>query len=642
MLASFFSLPSSPAERGISFEQMLMANSAVAAQESAVRDHPLSTRPRSAARSPKLGQETTETTTEQPGSGLPDTKDITSVVHDNHNSPLSSTSGYTSPPDSDPASIKTILSVAGHIPGTNLEDMEEECLDYRLKGRSRVSRGYSADFSTSHWTAGSNHSSPALEGMFGDRGSMDAARRSMSKSRSPALSQPSSPKMNNSHSSDMLPLSEFLSQPVDDIHINLQPSASTSRRMNSAAANSNYPRYSPPPTTPPPTLLLSNQTGRVPITTAAGEFSGFQQYTPRYRDAKDGGHSRMSSHERPMTNGIGHLQETQLPSADSGMAGNGQEHDEDEYLTQGKPIRNYKIFPGRNLFFCGGRVMTSRDFPAFIMAIMLILTPTGLFFGFTSPYLWRRLSPAAPIVHAYLFIIVFSSMLKTSWTDPGVIPRGIDGDPPVDPPLELDPTSASFYPPRNLPRQKEVQIGNYTVRLKYCDTCKIYRPPRCSHCRQCDNCVEDEDHHCIWLNNCIGRRNYRYFLIFVTTASVYAFLTSALSLTHLLVLYHDRKDAAENPNSVSFQNDALAKAPVSALLMIYALIMGLAVGSLATYHFWLATKNRTTHEQLTSSMMRPHIIDNPFDRGSILGNCAAVLCRPPTRSYIRRRDYTVA
>lgn len=114
--------------------------------------------------------------------------------------------------------------------------------------------------------------------------------------------------------------------------------------------------------------------------------------------------------------------------------------------------------------------------------------------------------------------------------------------------------------------------------------------------------VADEDHHCIWLNNCIGRRNYRYFLIFVSTASLYALLTSALSLAHLMVLYHDRKDSVEDPKSVSFQNDALAKAPASTLVMIYALIMGLAVGSLAMYHFWLATMNRTTHEQVRCSL----------------------------------------
>ncbi|KAF9304279.1 Eukaryotic peptide chain release factor GTP-binding subunit [Mortierella antarctica] len=404
--------------------------------------------------------------------------------------------------------------------------------------------------------------------------------------------------------SEMLPLSEFLakyqSSPHDpvgyqDMREDLERDGEHSHDPPSyQSPRTGYRRrYSPPPTPPPPAQMLSNQIGRIPITSAAGEFTGFQHYTSPAKEValqedQSSGLPPVALPVVPLN-----IQRDRMTFSDSGVTGHHDDHDEDEFLNQRRPIRNYKVFPGRNMFFCRGRIMTSRDFPAFLIAIMLLLVPTGLFHGFTSPYLWHRLSPAAPIVQAYLFVVAFSSMLKTSWTDPGVIPRGIDSDPPLDPPLELDINSASFYPPSGLPRLKEVQVGIYTVRLKYCDTCKIYRPPRCSHCRQCDNCVEDEDHHCIWLNNCIGRRNYRYFLIFVSTAAVYAFLTAALCLTHLLLLYHDRQRMSEGPGQVSFTNDAIAKAPVAALVMVYATVMGLAVGSLASYHFWLATMNPT-------------------------------------------------
>lgn len=51
--------------------------------------------------------------------------------------------------------------------------------------------------------------------------------------------------------------------------------------------------------------------------------------------------------------------------------------------------------------------------------------------------------------------------------------------------------------------------------LNLCTYCELIKSETSFHCLFCGRCTELFDHHCPFINNCLGYRNYRYFLIFI-------------------------------------------------------------------------------------------------------------------------------
>jgi palmitoyltransferase len=53
-----------------------------------------------------------------------------------------------------------------------------------------------------------------------------------------------------------------------------------------------------------------------------------------------------------------------------------------------------------------------------------------------------------------------------------------------------------------------------------CPDCAVLRTPRSRHCQICKVCVQKFDHHCQWLNNCIGANNLLMFYLFLWVVQV--------------------------------------------------------------------------------------------------------------------------
>ncbi|KII74933.1 Palmitoyltransferase ZDHHC5 [Thelohanellus kitauei] len=81
------------------------------------------------------------------------------------------------------------------------------------------------------------------------------------------------------------------------------------------------------------------------------------------------------------------------------------------------------------------------------------------------------------IIDAVLALYAFISMLNASLRTPGYYRRSEINQ-------EGFPGSESHVAYRC------IVIRGQTTRIKWCSTCNIYRPPRCSHCSICDRCVD--------------------------------------------------------------------------------------------------------------------------------------------------------
>eukprot|EP00747_Dinoflagellata_sp_TGD_P073411 gnl/TRDRNA2_/TRDRNA2_157887_c0_seq1.p1 gnl/TRDRNA2_/TRDRNA2_157887_c0~~gnl/TRDRNA2_/TRDRNA2_157887_c0_seq1.p1 ORF type:complete len:360 (+),score=22.37 gnl/TRDRNA2_/TRDRNA2_157887_c0_seq1:1-1080(+) len=275
----------------------------------------------------------------------------------------------------------------------------------------------------------------------------------------------------------------------------------------------------------------------------------------------------------------------------------------------GTQVHIYEIWPARSSFCCYGRCLTGGNEcggrwlrkvnPMAMCAWCCILVPLVVHVSFVLPGVMVEFHPLLGIatVASLISAIIFLSL--TCCCDPGVMPRrelilsmsaadelskslGYDilGAPDGRWDVLADEDGKSMVP-------TELQEKNF----KWCRTCQIVRPPRASHCPSCDQCVLRFDHHCPFVNNCIGQRNYAYFIGFTTCVCLLAVMVLPV------VFWYCFNDEALVEDVAALTGGGMQ--PVVwgvAILGGLVCLAALLSFGLWLYHVFLIVTNRTTKE----------------------------------------------
>jgi energy-coupling factor transporter transmembrane protein EcfT len=202
------------------------------------------------------------------------------------------------------------------------------------------------------------------------------------------------------------------------------------------------------------------------------------------------------------------------------------------------------------------------------------------------PWLEKKIFWLIWIIYIVLGLLFMISFLRASFTDPG---------------------------------HPSIYINNsftlYNKEENWCDYCQIYKPIRTHHCKKCHRCVLKMDHHCTWINNCVGFKNYKFFFLTLVYAEVgVLFMISLVIIRWIFV-------------SIQWNIQNI-------IIIIYTIGLSIQLifqTFLLSFHIYFISKNMTTIDWYCC---RGKGIGHSFDRGiyenikDVLGGIYLCWCCP--------------
>ncbi|KAI3388578.1 hypothetical protein SNEBB_003791 [Seison nebaliae] len=284
-------------------------------------------------------------------------------------------------------------------------------------------------------------------------------------------------------------------------------------------------------------------------------------------------------------------------------------------------VFRYSIYPSKTRFLCRGHCATGPNHMMVIGVTITIMGGTAL--NILDIWLVYQ-NYVLVIIAGLLMISTLSSYLLTSCSDPGIIGRG-DGEETINCVLDNQMSMRLDGLAKDGFNSKILHVNDTPITIKYCNTCRHFRPPRTSHCSTCNNCVEKFDHHCPWTGNCIGKRNYKFFFTFLC----HTIIQCSWCIVIAVLCIRKRKLESNDTKKwiilsiPSFIN--LALTGISGVIVLFLCIL----------HTYLASIAETTNESIKEAY---YYLPNPYSTSLCENFFVNTFCLPSYVSIMNRYD----
>ena len=243
---------------------------------------------------------------------------------------------------------------------------------------------------------------------------------------------------------------------------------------------------------------------------------------------------------------------------------------------------------GNNKIICGNKFFVGKKYYHIFFSFILLSLPTSLYISALIK-IYTKLIIFFIVLIILLYIPILIFLVIGGCSDPGIVERN---------------NEYAYYDNRK--SIIKVNIQGHMTNLNYCYTCFHFRPPRTSHCAECDNCVENFDHHCLWMGTCIGKRNYRYFYLVVTLTTLCGLVQLFSSIGYIInhFKHNDFKSSESKYIVIS----------LSFVAFFNLMFLCFFLFKLYCVHTWLLTKGLTFYEHIKKRYLVTLKI-RPYSRG---------------------------